>query len=103
MMSKKTYTVIPRMEKSLFREEVIPLLVIPCLRDSQGAVGIYAKIGQHGYAAPLYIQDSTRPPKTVAEWRACLDLIEEERTLGPRSEQLEAIIVPYYRRRTSAS
>lgn len=60
-MGKKTYTVIPRMEKSLFREEVIPLLVIPCLRDSRGAVGIYAKIGQHGYAAPLYIQDSTRP------------------------------------------
>ena len=93
-MARKVYPVLPRIESDpVFRVGWAPLLVFPLDRERDGTVGIYAKLGQHCTAALSYIRENTRPPRTVEEWRACLDLIEEERTLPPEDERLEARIV----------
>jgi hypothetical protein len=84
------YKVIPRMEH--FEDgpwnAILFLPDAPSLPDN---VMTYEKIGQHGEAARNYFS-RTRAPHTVSEWQECIDLIEEERTLGPQADRYEAVI-----------
>lgn len=99
-MAKHIYSVLPRIEHDdTLTSGWGPLLIFPATRERDGSLGAYAKIGQHCSADPKYIREDTRPPRTVEEWRACLDLIEEERTLGPKEEweNLEARIITRFR------
>mgnify|MGYP003613654773 CR=1 FL=1 len=84
------YNVVPRIEMGDGKQNAI--LFFPEERESNGDIGIYVKFGQHGNACHEYYTKNTRPPASVTEWKECLALIEEERTLGPSEDWGEAVI-----------
>ncbi len=90
-MPSTIYTVLPRIETS--GGSRMPILIFPSELERGNALGAYVHIGQHCSASREYVRCKTRPPRTVAEWQSCLGLIEEERTLGPKEDWLEARIV----------
>jgi hypothetical protein len=86
------YAVVPRMEPWEGLKRWKALLFFPDQPELHRDLSIYAKVGQHGTSSRAYFY-RTRPPHTIAEWKECCDLMEEERTLGPKEDWLEAVIV----------
>jgi hypothetical protein len=92
MPKENSYIVVPRMEYNKYSRTWEAILFLPPPEPNWGEIDIYVHVGQHSSVDRLFFYSGTRPPQSVKEWKEALDLIEEERTMGPEEDWLKADI-----------